>query len=230
MSNHKIKPEKVTRPIQLLAAWLTSLIVVNGAFLTAAGYIESPSWAAGALVAAAIINVPFFLICVFLLQTKFRIKTMGDDYLSKHLEHTYSNESSPSETPNVAAHSKALAEDIIQELGPDLGARREPIERIIQDSQVEWVARRMGGNRTLSELFLRPERWRALIAEWESHDSFRNNVAMLIEHGVITMDSEDYATCKLTGFGRKVAKFAEQQRLLFAQQKDKKEFWEEAGR
>lgn len=72
MSNHKISPEKVTRPIQLLAAWLTGLIIVDGAFLTAANQISSPIWAAGALVIAAIVNVPLFLISIFVLQTKYR--------------------------------------------------------------------------------------------------------------------------------------------------------------
>lgn len=69
---HRIVPEKITRPIQLLAAWLTGLAIVDGAFLLAAANIPSPGWAAGALVVASIANVPLFLLSVFLLQTKFR--------------------------------------------------------------------------------------------------------------------------------------------------------------
>jgi len=70
MRENKIVPEKVTRPIQLLAAWLTGLVIIDGSFLTVATQIANPIWASGALVIAAIVNVPLFLISIFLLQTK----------------------------------------------------------------------------------------------------------------------------------------------------------------
>ncbi len=41
---NKIDPQKVTKPIQLLAAWLAGLIVVNAAFLAAAVYIGVSDW------------------------------------------------------------------------------------------------------------------------------------------------------------------------------------------
>lgn len=81
-SNQKIPVEKVTKPIQLLAAWLTGLIVVDAAFLAAANTLLGPAWAKGMLVIAAVINVPLFLISIFLLQTKFRPEMQEDSFYS----------------------------------------------------------------------------------------------------------------------------------------------------
>jgi len=86
MSEQKINPNQVTKPIQLLAAWLVGLILINGSFLSAAKVIESPEWASGFLVVAAVLNVPAFLILIFFLQTKFRAELQEDTYYSKHLE------------------------------------------------------------------------------------------------------------------------------------------------
>jgi hypothetical protein len=85
-SNQRIPVEKVTKPIQLLAAWLTGLIVVDTAFLTAANALSEPAWAKGLLIIAAVINVPLFLISIFLLQTKFRPEMQEDSFYSKYLE------------------------------------------------------------------------------------------------------------------------------------------------
>ncbi|WOX52218.1 hypothetical protein R2E40_21095 [Aeromonas sp. CD] len=86
MSEQKINPNQVTKPIQLLAAWLVGLILINGSFLSAAKVIESPEWASGFLVVAAVLNVPAFLILIFFLQTKFRAELQEDTFYSKHLE------------------------------------------------------------------------------------------------------------------------------------------------
>ena len=80
MSKEEIKAHLITKPIQLLAAWLTGLVIVNGLFLTGAATITSPSWVSGLLVVASIINVPLFLISIFLLQTKFRLENIQRDF------------------------------------------------------------------------------------------------------------------------------------------------------
>ena len=72
MIDQQFKPDKVTKPIQLLAAWLIGLIVVNGLFLLGAQQISQPTWAPALLVIAAVVNVPVFIVALFLLQTKFR--------------------------------------------------------------------------------------------------------------------------------------------------------------
>lgn len=86
MSDQKIEPPKITKPIQLLAAWLAGLILINGSFLATATALTSHGWASAALVAASITNVPVFLVCVFLLQTKFRPEMQEDVFYSKYLE------------------------------------------------------------------------------------------------------------------------------------------------
>lgn len=94
MSEQKINPQQVTKPIQLLAAWLVGLILINGSFLSAANIITNPGWAAGLLVIAAVLNVPIFLTLIFFLQTKFRPELQEDTYYSKHLEKITGNPSS----------------------------------------------------------------------------------------------------------------------------------------
>jgi len=86
MSEQRINPYQVTKPIQLLAAWLVGLILIDASFLGAAKIITVPAWAPGLLVIAAILNVPAFLTLIFFLQTKFRAELQEDTYYSKHLE------------------------------------------------------------------------------------------------------------------------------------------------
>lgn len=81
-----IPVEKVTKPIQLLATWFVALHITDGMFLTAANTINTPGWVAGTLVVASILNVPIFLVAVFLLQTRFRPEMQEDSFYSKYLE------------------------------------------------------------------------------------------------------------------------------------------------
>jgi hypothetical protein len=80
MTEPTIKPERITKPIQLLAAWLAGLFGIDSIFLLAASRMESGSWLALALTIAAIFNVPLFLGAVFLLQTRFRLELQEDVY------------------------------------------------------------------------------------------------------------------------------------------------------
>lgn len=86
MAKNEITPDKITSPIQLLAAWFVALILMNGSFLTAANLVTEPSWIPSALVIAAILNVPLFLGFMFLLQTRFRPEMQSDEHYSKYLE------------------------------------------------------------------------------------------------------------------------------------------------
>lgn len=85
MEKNKISPEKITKPIQLLGAWLVGLLAVDSAFLTAATSMDLSSWQSGALTVAAIVNVPLFIGALFLLQTKFRPELQEDSYYSTYL-------------------------------------------------------------------------------------------------------------------------------------------------
>ena len=88
MPNTEIRPDKITKPMQLLGGWLAGLVLTNSGFLIAAGNISTPSWAPGALVIAAIANVPLFLLALFVLQTKFRAHLQEDHYFSEYLKET----------------------------------------------------------------------------------------------------------------------------------------------
>jgi hypothetical protein len=85
MAEQPIRPERITKPIQLLGAWLTGLLSIDVSFLVAATKIEEPSWIAATLVIASIANVPLFLIAVFMLQTRFRPELQEDSYYSTYL-------------------------------------------------------------------------------------------------------------------------------------------------
>jgi len=82
----KLEAHKITRPIQLLAAWLVGLVLVNGSFLAAATAVSQPSWVPGVLVIASIVNVPLFLIAIFFLQTRYRPEMQEDTFYAKYLE------------------------------------------------------------------------------------------------------------------------------------------------
>lgn len=80
-----IDPKTITKPIQLLACWLLGLVLVNGSFLSTATIIENPIWAVGTLVVASVVNVPLFLVSLFLLQTKFRPEMQEDSFYHEYL-------------------------------------------------------------------------------------------------------------------------------------------------
>lgn len=85
MANQKLEPHKITKPIQLLGAWLVGLVLTDSIFLTTAAHLDSPIWGTGALIIAAIANVPLFLIAMFLLQTRFRAELQEDSYYSEYI-------------------------------------------------------------------------------------------------------------------------------------------------
>lgn len=118
----KLDPSKVTKPIQLLAAWLAGLVLINGAFLGTAAHISRPEWASGVLVVAAILNVPLFLACLFLLQTRFRPEMQGDEYYAMYLERRFSAETGKSELVEIseAELDRPQIQDVLKR------PRREP--------------------------------------------------------------------------------------------------------
>jgi hypothetical protein len=82
MANAKLDPEKIRSPIQLLAVWFAALVLLDGAFLTAAAAISTPAWVTPMLATAAVVFVPIFLVAAMLMQTKFRPHLQADQYYS----------------------------------------------------------------------------------------------------------------------------------------------------
>ena len=89
MSQPTINPENINKPFQLLAAWLVALILLDTAFLTAATQIQTPEWIPGALVFSAITFVPFFIACIFMMQTKFRAEMLDDEYYLEYIRRKF---------------------------------------------------------------------------------------------------------------------------------------------
>lgn len=85
MEKQQISPEKITKPMQLLGAWLVGLLSVDVSFLFAATNIGTSAWQSSALVIAAIVNVPIFIGALFMLQTKFRPELQEDSFYSSYL-------------------------------------------------------------------------------------------------------------------------------------------------
>jgi hypothetical protein len=86
MDTSKIKPDRITKPIQLLAVWMSGLLLLVSAFLTAAGTIKQPTWLPGFFGISAVCIIPVFLLLVFLLQTKFRPEMQEDTFYSGYLD------------------------------------------------------------------------------------------------------------------------------------------------
>jgi hypothetical protein len=85
VSGNTIKAEKITKPIQLLAAWLIGLVLTNTIFLGAAVYISSAIWTHYLLVIASVANVPLFLFSIFILQTKYRPELQEDSFYADYI-------------------------------------------------------------------------------------------------------------------------------------------------
>ena len=119
MAEQQIEPAKIRTPIQLLAAWLLGLILVNGSFLAAAATLQRPDWAAGLLVVCAALNVPVFIGAIFLLQTRFRPQMQEDAYYSQYLK--YSQETGKTElvAPAIATDFKLNFENTLTSLSRD---------------------------------------------------------------------------------------------------------------
>lgn len=86
MDKPKIQPDKITKPIQLLAVWFAGLVLLVGLLLAGAKTIMEPNWIVPVLAISAILIIPIFLYFVFLLQTKYRPQMQEDTYYSKYLD------------------------------------------------------------------------------------------------------------------------------------------------
>lgn len=82
MADGKIQPDKVKSPIQLLAACLIFVGIVESAFMTGAEEAHDPKWAPGLFVVASVV-IPFVIVAIiFRLYTKYRAELLGDkEYL-----------------------------------------------------------------------------------------------------------------------------------------------------
>ncbi|MDD5289225.1 MAG: hypothetical protein PHY28_08970 [Dehalococcoidales bacterium] len=86
MTDTKIEPHKITRPFQLLATWIAGLILLVGAFISAAVCITNPPWLRVTFGITAVAIVPLFIFLIFMMQTKYRAQLLGDSYYAEYLK------------------------------------------------------------------------------------------------------------------------------------------------
>ena len=86
MSEQRIEPHKVTKPIQLLAAWLAGPLRPQCNILRCwQPVFKESKLASFILIGVAVLNVPVFLYSLFLLQTKYRPEMQEDTFYSTYL-------------------------------------------------------------------------------------------------------------------------------------------------
>lgn len=222
MSEHRIEAHKITKPIQLLAAWLVGLAIIDIAFLTAASSIATPAWISGLLAIAAVVNVPIFVVSIFLLQTKFRPEMQEDSYYSDYLN----NKSDVKSIVSVNdQHDKVDINKKIEELSQKISVLAktetenltEKVLSLISDERIEELVQLHGDSRSLSELYLRQSSWIDIAKKWKNSPEFEKDIGSLLNSGLATIDGGSIFNAKLTSMGYEVAQHAEKDNKLFSQ-------------
>ena len=75
-----IRPERITKPLQLLAAWLVALIILVGMLIWAGMQSNSVSWIPVLYSLTAVGIIPGFVYVIFIMQTKYRPQMQEDIY------------------------------------------------------------------------------------------------------------------------------------------------------
>jgi hypothetical protein len=167
--NERIEPHKVTKPIQLLAAWLLGLIVVDGSFLGAAAILKQPQWAPALLIIAAVCNVPLFLFSLFLLQTRFRPEMQEDSYYSKYLEVQTATGKPESIAGNIqvlrstVSESNARTVEVIEQLQTQVVEIATQISTVLvqREPEMELITSALETTRENIQIRKREIRWQA---------------------------------------------------------------------
>ena len=218
----EIAPHKITKPIQLLAAWLAGLTIVNASFLTAAGLLHSPTWLSALLTIAAVLNVPVFIASLFLLQTKFRPEMQEDTFYSKYLERKYSQTTVSLQPVDSEQQLSRLAEDIVAKVTAGLPNKEEQVIRLLKESEVSQMAERFQNSRTLSEIHLFFPDWRLFHERWCESPQFKEEIATLSTAGLILIPDGVVANAQLTSLGETVAQKLEKAGKLWNQRFENK--------
>jgi hypothetical protein len=153
MKDERIRPEKITKPIQLLAVWLIGLIAIETSLLAASATITKPEWLPVFFGISAVAIIPLFLFLIFLLQTKYRPQIQEDEYYSKYLDkntmqfiqidknNNPRNELIKQETKKLIEETKKSINTIKESVDKD--EKKETIENIIisSDNKIKNIER-----------------------------------------------------------------------------------------
>jgi len=207
MKDPQLVPHKITKPIQLLAAWLAGLAVINGSFLGAAGAIHSPPWLPVLFAIAAVVNVPLFIVSLFLLQTKFRPEMQEDTFYSKYLERKYAAIPAPPKPVDIEVQLHRLADEIVSKVAETTTRnKQEKVVEILRESEVMQLMSKFEYSRSLSEIFMNGDKWPGLVDEYESNPEFIEETSNMIQSGLVIFENEDLRRPQLTAIGNEVAK------------------------
>lgn len=88
-SNIGIKPESVTQPFQLLAAWMVGLVLVVGELVYGSMHVYEKTWIPPLYAIGALSTILLFLLLIFAMQTYFRDKMLADKYYFAGLKRTF---------------------------------------------------------------------------------------------------------------------------------------------
>jgi hypothetical protein len=230
MNQPTIEPHRITKPIQLLGAWLAGLAIINSTFLIAAARISAPTWLPAMLAIAAVANVPLFILSLFLLQTKFRPEMQEDAYYSRYLEQRYSK---PPPVPiDVEKNVQEVAERVIAQIHERSPEKKEKVIEILRDAELDALKERFATSRTLGELYLYRDSWSQLVDKWVADPDFQEDFAALRNAGLIAVNGKSIKTTELTEIGRKIAKRLELEKRLWHQKhpdRDQNEHPEKMG-
>lgn len=223
MNNHKINPDKITKPIQLLAAWLIGLILVNASFLTAGSQITEPYWITGTLVIAAIVNVPIFLMSLFLLQTRFRPEMQEDSYYSLYLEQKYNNEKNTRELLERKEKEEEETDNIVNEIIESTKSKPSEkirIKAILKRRDKLRLKAKVRDSRALSELYMHKDKWEDFADKWGKSPQFRMDLEELFFYDLLEGNIDNPHDIVLNDLGREIAKDLESDNDLFNQRKN----------
>ncbi|MCG8528058.1 MAG: hypothetical protein MI748_16870 [Opitutales bacterium] len=131
MNQPQLKAERITSPIQLMAAWFVMLILLTTIMLTAAAQISQPEWGASFLIISSSITNLVIITFVILMLTRFRPNLQEGKEYAEWLK----DQNAYSEgiiTTNL--HSKQI--NVIQEKLESLKSESEDLEIVerIEDS------------------------------------------------------------------------------------------------
>lgn len=192
--NFAIRPERITKPFQVLAAWLGTLILVDTAFLYAAARIQS-AWLPHALVLAAIFNVWLFLWTMYNMQTKYRPEMQGDEYYSDYLKSHDAEKKSE-------LHIVEATDEIMNKTS--LPKKCRPVVEKVLDEQVikEELSSRFGRSPVMRHLFHKKDGdWESFCDRWRGKDVFERDIFSCLEAGMIRIPDGRLRKAELTDKG-----------------------------
>lgn len=164
MAQGGIEPEKVTKPIQLVAAWFAALVLLVGAFLGAASVGDGPSWLPILYATAAVLMVPFFAFLVFRLQTRYRPELQEDPYYSKWKAGQEAQHKGFRPENLLREEGKTIEKSVVEDAG-DLPALRENIYVRHRGLFLihTWLPSKQAGHADISvRLYEHGKRWKPL--------------------------------------------------------------------